>query len=109
MARSNRNNDVNNRQSEEAKRKAEQIIVRLMPGLTTFLEHLGDRIENFDGKQPRTLIASIKGDFHAVADTLKGRERRLGRLIWYLFSKLAFEIHVRRFVDGLVELTKREA
>lgn len=104
-----RNKDEMDRMLKAEERKAEQKLFRLMPGLTTFLESLGDRVENFDGKQPRTLITSIKGDFNALAEALKGRERRLGRLLWYLFGKLAFETNVKCFVHRVVELTKREA
>lgn len=80
-------------------KKIEQKLFRLMPSLPRLLRRVGKRLEEFDWKQPKTLKAKLEGDVEAFKQTLKGRERRVGRLLWFLLGKAAMQIQAKRIVD----------
>jgi hypothetical protein len=68
----------------------ERRLFRMMPELPKLFEKLADRIERFDGSEPKTFIAGMERDCDAFARKLQGRRgRRVGRFLWFLLGRLA--------------------
>lgn len=96
--------------------KVERKILRMMPELPKLFEKLADRIERFDGTEPKTFIAGMEKDCEDIARRLKGRllgrrGRRVGRFLWFLLGKLAAraQAQARQQLGEVIETTKRSA
>lgn len=98
-----------NGRSKAKEKKIEQKLFRLMPTLPRLLRRVHKRIESFDWKQPKTFLANLEGDFKAFEQTLQGRERRIGRLVWFLFGKFAVQIQAEQVVRTTVTDLKKAA
>ncbi len=102
-----RNAPTENGKAKE--KRLEQKLFRLMPALPRLLRRVGQRIENIDWRQPKTFKAKMEGDFKAFEQTLKGRERRVGRLLWFLLGKAAMQIQAKRIADEMIPHLKKLA
>jgi hypothetical protein len=98
-----------NERSKAKEKKIEQKLFRLMPALPRLLRRVHKRLENFDLKQPKTFLANLEGDFKAFEQTLQGRERRIWRLVWFLFGKFAVQIQAEQVAREAVAELKQAA
>jgi hypothetical protein len=106
MAKKRRGRSGNIKAKEK---KVEQKLFRLMPALPKLLRRVHKRIENIDWKQPKTFLANLEGDFKAFEQTLPGRERRIWRLVWFLFGKLVVQIQAEQIAHQMIADIKQSA
>lgn len=97
MSKKWKNRDGKNENVSAKEKKVEQKLFRLMPALPKLLRQVRDRIESFDPKQPKTFMAGLEADFKAFELTLEGRERRVWRLLWFLYGKSVVQIQADQF------------
>lgn len=96
------------RLTDEEERVA-RATLRLMPELPKLFERLAGKLEQFDGTQPKTFIADMEKDVNDFAVRVRGRGRRVGRLLLYLMGKVAARLYARRFIEQVIEPAKRAA
>lgn len=109
MTKNRKGKSSSNESTKAKEKKVEQKLFRLMPALPRLLGRIHKRIENFDWKQPKTLLAELEGDCKAFEQTLQGRERRIGRLVWLLFGKLAVHIQAEQVARKTIADVKQLA
>lgn len=109
MAKKRKDSNSGNENMKAKEKKVVRKLFRLMPTLPMLLRRIHDRIESFDPKQPKTFIADLKRDFKAFELTLQGRERRVWRLVWFLFSRALVQVQAKEFADETIAGLKRLA
>jgi hypothetical protein len=83
--------------------------IRMVPELPKLFVNLAERVERFDGTEPRKFITDMKGDFNALAQKLQGRQWRIGRSLRFLMGKLAARVQAKQFAYQIIEITKQAA
>lgn len=83
-------------------------LLRLMPTLPRVLPRVFRRVENFDYRQPTTIIQKIKKDFDGLIAAAISNDK-VGAMLFRLFSKAGFGDDLRRMYEDLIKNLKREA
>jgi len=92
--------------------KVKRKLLCMMPELPKLFEKLTNRIERFDGSEPKTFIAEMERDCDAFARRLQGRRgRHVGRFLLFLLGRLAAraQTQARQQIREVIETTKRSA
>lgn len=83
-------------------------LLRLTPTLPRVLQRVFRRVENFDYKQPTTIIQKIKKDFEGLVTATISNDK-VGAIFFRLLSKAGFGGELRRMYEDLIKNLKREA
>jgi hypothetical protein len=84
-------------------------LLRMVPELPNLFRRLFDRVERFDGTEPRTFLAGMEHDCNVIAEKLRRRGPRVGRFLWFLMGKLASAARAKKKFLETVEFIKRAA
>lgn len=95
--------------TQDTEDKIGRKFLRAVPELPKLFRRLFDRVERFDGTEPRTFIAGMERDCDAVAEKLRRRGHRAGRLLWFLLSRLASTTRTKKKFLETVEHVKNAA
>jgi hypothetical protein len=99
------------KQAKERNKEEEIVreLLRIVPGLPYVLRRTVRRIENFDFKQPTTIVEKIKTDFDGLSMAVEGGGDELVTKLYQWVSEAALQGEVRREFEETAKILKREA